>query len=206
MHPGDVEIALCLDVCAHGSWHASDYDVGFHSVEQQGMLKFRKRPVEGGLAHMLDENAVADGLCELGERERMDEGVSYPADAEVLDLAEHEFKERSGGDDVEFRHVLVEVAKSGDCPRAHLDFVQKEKRLAWHDLFLQNALYLPDDTANVEVVLENSRKAPVLLEVQLDERLELLGEIADSRSLASLPRTTQQHGLAETVILPFKQG
>ena len=103
-------------------------------------------------------------------------------------------------------HVLVEVAKRGNRPWAELYLVKEKECLARFYLLAHDALNLADYPPDVEVVIKDAVKPPVLLEVQFDERRELLGEVPDGRCLARLSRTAQQHWLAERIILPFKQG
>ena len=98
--------------------------------------------VHGGrrrsLRPRIDEGLISLFLAQgreefaLGKRPHVEVLDAPYRHAEILG-GQGEFEQGPGGDDVEFGHLLVEVAQGGDGARALLNFVWKEQGLSGGD-------------------------------------------------------------------------
>ena len=86
-----------------------------------------------GRVHDLHERFLADAAKELREGHRIHEARRYAPDAKGGDFLKCEFKERTSGNHMEPRQLLLEVPQRGKCPGTRLSLVEKEQRLSWDD-------------------------------------------------------------------------
>jgi len=113
----------------------------------------------------LGHREFVGGLKEFLKRERMHFQKLNTAYGK-RNVSQSEIEQRTGCDNMQFRHLFEKVSKGCNCSRTALDLVDKQKVFSSHDPLVQKDLQLRENPRNIQVAFEYAM--PVGIPLQID--------------------------------------